>query len=111
MKLKVVLATVVFALSLLVSLVSPAIAADLAHGAQVFEANCAACHMGGGNTVNPSKTLKQEDLDKYGMASLEAIKTQVKNGKLAMPSFNGRLSEQDIEDAASYVLDQASKGW
>ena len=27
-------------------------AADVAHGEQVFTANCAACHMGGGNVVN-----------------------------------------------------------
>jgi cytochrome c6 len=111
MKFKAVLSIALLAIALVVSLVSPAIAADLSHGAQVFEANCAACHMGGRNTVNPAKTLQKADLDQYGMASLEAIKTQVQNGKLAMPSFGGRLSEQDIEDVASYVLDQAEKGW
>ena len=37
-----------------------AIAADIEIGAKVFNANCAACHMGGGNNINPAKTLKQE---------------------------------------------------
>jgi cytochrome c6 len=89
----------------------PAFAADANHGAQVFSANCAACHIGGGNVVNAAKTLKKSDLDKYGMASADAIKTQVNNGKNAMPSFNGRLSPADIEDVAAYVLSQSEKGW
>lgn len=89
----------------------PAIAADLVNGARVFSANCNACHMGGNNYVNAMKTLKKNDLEKYGMASLDAIKTQVKQGKLAMPSFLGKLSETEIEDVAAYVLDQAEKGW
>jgi cytochrome c6 len=89
----------------------PAIAADLANGARVFTANCNACHMGGNNYVNAMKTLKKDDLEKYSMASLDAIKTQVKQGKLAMPSFLGKLSEAEIEDVAAYVLDQAEKGW
>lgn len=90
---------------------TPAQAADTAHGKQVFATNCAACHIGGGNVVNAAKTLKQSDLEKYGMASLEAIQTQVKKGKAAMPAFSGRLSDADIEDVASYVLSQAETGW
>ncbi len=89
----------------------PAWAADIEHGSQVFSANCTACHMGGGNVVNAAKTLKKDALEKYGMDSLEAIKTQVTNGKNAMPSFLGRLSPDDIEDVAAYVLSQAEKGW
>ncbi|MBF2078001.1 MAG: c-type cytochrome [Synechococcales cyanobacterium T60_A2020_003] len=90
---------------------SPAIAGDLAHGAQIFANNCAACHAGGGNVVNAAKTLKKSDLEANSMLSLDAIKTQVKNGKMAMPAFNGRLTDADIEDVASYVLAQAEKGW
>ncbi|NJN58427.1 MAG: c-type cytochrome [Leptolyngbyaceae cyanobacterium SL_5_9] len=90
---------------------SAALAADLANGAKVFTTNCAACHAGGGNVVNRAKTLKQEALEQYEMASLEAIQHQVKNGKNAMPAFGGRLTDQQIEDVAAYVLDQAEKGW
>lgn len=88
-----------------------AIAADLADGAKVFSANCAACHAGGRNVVDASKTLQKADLEKYGMASLEAITTQVTQGKNAMPSFSGRLTAAQIENVAAYVLDQAEKGW
>jgi len=86
-------------------------AADAGHGGQIFSSNCAACHIGGGNVVNGAKTLKQADLDQYGMASIEAITTQVTNGKGAMPAFKGRLSAEDIADVAAYVLSQAEKGW
>lgn len=86
-------------------------AGDAAKGAQVFSANCASCHMGGKNVVNPQKTLKKEALKQYGMDSLEAIKTQVTKGKNAMPAFGGRLTEQQIEDVATYVLEQSEKGW
>ncbi|MBE9179207.1 c-type cytochrome [Oculatella sp. LEGE 06141] len=88
-----------------------AIAADLGNGARVFTNNCASCHMGGGNVVNRAKTLKQEALEQYGMASEDAIKTQVTQGKNAMPAFKGRLSAQQIEDVAAYVFDQSAKGW
>jgi cytochrome c6 len=89
----------------------PVSAADLAAGARVFSANCAACHANGLNVVNATKTLKKTDLEQYGMASLAAIQTQVMKGKNAMPAFLGRLSDQDIENVAAYVLDQAEQGW
>lgn len=95
----------------LTALFIPAALADAANGAKLFSANCAACHAGGNNLVNTAKTLKKSDLEKYGMASLDAIKTQVTNGKSAMPAFKGRLTEQQIEDVATYVLEQADQGW
>jgi cytochrome c6 len=45
------------------------------------------------------------------MYDLAKVKTQITNGKAAMPAFRGRLSEQQIEDVATYVLSQADKGW
>ncbi|MBD2328296.1 cytochrome c6 PetJ [Alkalinema sp. FACHB-956] len=98
-----IVATISFAL--------PAYAADTAAGAKVFAANCAACHAGGRNAVNPTKTLQQADLDQYGMASAEAIIKQVTNGKNAMPAFGGKLQPEQIENVAAYVLAQAGNGW
>lgn len=89
----------------------PALAADAAKGAKIFNANCTACHMSGRNVVAAAKTLKKDALEKYQMKSSEAIINQVKNGKNAMPAFKGRLNEQQIEDVAAYVLEQAEKGW
>ncbi|NEP18675.1 MAG: c-type cytochrome [Leptolyngbya sp. SIO4C1] len=103
------IAALITAISLLWA--TPAVAADLAQGAQVFSTNCAACHAGGRNVVNAAKTLQKSDLEKYDMASLEAIKYQVQNGKNAMPAFSGRLTAEQIENVAAYVLDQAENGW
>ncbi|MGY6528931.1 MAG: cytochrome c6 PetJ [Cyanobacterium sp.] len=93
------------------SFTSPALAGDIAKGASIFSANCAACHMGGRNVVNAAKTLQKEDLEKYDMYSIENIAYQVTNGKAAMPAFGGKLNAEQIEDVASYVLAQADKGW
>ena len=114
----------VFALVLSISLnllgVSAAFAAstpavDLEHGGQLFSANCAACHMGGGNVISASRTLSQRDLqahlNEYSDDHIEAIEHQIENGKNAMPSFVGKLSEQDIIDVAAYVELKAEKGW
>jgi cytochrome c6 len=94
---------------------APAFAADIAHGAQVFSANCVACHMGGGNVVNGERTLKAEALEAYltnfSAGHEAAIAYQVTNGKNAMPAFGGKLSDADIADVAAYVDDMAGKGW
>ncbi len=89
----------------------PAMAADLSNGAKIFNANCAACHIGGNNVIISNKTLKKEALAKYAMGSFKAIQTQVTKGKNAMPAFGGRLNETQIEDVVTYVLQQSEKGW
>lgn len=108
---KIVLALAAAMAALSLWMAPAALAADAGHGAQSFGNNCAACHIGGGNVVNSAKTLRQADLEAYEMASIEAITTQVTNGKNAMPAFKGRLSEEDIADVAAYVLGQAEQGW
>ncbi len=85
--------------------------ADSADGQRLFNSNCSACHIGGNNVIISHKTLKKEALEKYEMKSLEAIRNQVINGKNAMPSFKGRLSDEEIEAIATYVLGQAEAGW
>ena len=100
------------AIAAFVLLVAPARAeGDVTAGAGIFSANCAACHAGGKNVVNPAKTLKKEDLEKYDMFSAEAIVTQVTNGKAAMPAFKGRLKPDQIDNVAAYVLSKAEAGW
>lgn len=90
---------------------APAWAGDAASGGKIFSANCAACHLNGGNAIMAKKTLKKEALAEYGMNSIAAITTQVTKGKNAMPAFGGRLSAAQIEDVATYVLAQSEKGW
>jgi cytochrome c6 len=92
---------------------SPAIAADVDAGEQVFNANCAACHAGGQNVIMPEKTLEKEALDQYlaGGRSEKSIVNQVTNGKNAMPAFGGRLSDEDISNVAAYVIASSDAGW
>ena len=82
---------------------------DLALGAQVFNNNCAACHLGGGNSVVPARTLAKADITE-GLGGFDEAKIiyQVQNGKNAMPAWADRLEEDEIEGVASYVFDCAS---
>ena len=84
-------------------------------GEQIFSQNCAACHMGGGNVIRASRTLNIRDLnahlEEYPQDPLEAIEHQIEDGKNAMPSYAGKLSESEIIAVASYVEQQAEMGW
>ena len=109
-------AVLAIATVILFTVTSPAIAADMAQGGQVFATNCAACHVGGGNAIMSNKTLKKDALEQYlanygTEHAVEAIVHQVTNGKNAMPAFKNRLSAAQIADVAAYVSSQAEKGW
>lgn len=95
----------------LTNIVTASNAFDIRNGENVFTANCSACHAGGNNVIMPEKTLKKDALSSNQMDSMKAITYQVTNGKNAMPAFGGRLSDNEIEDVASFVLDQSERGW
>ncbi|MFN7787306.1 MAG: cytochrome c6 PetJ [Pseudanabaena sp.] len=99
-------------LTMLVSLAfgQPAFA-EVSQGAKIFNNNCAQCHAGGRNNVVAAKTLKADALEKYGKKSVEAISLQVTKGKGAMPAFGKKLSPEEINLVANYVLEQAQNGW
>jgi cytochrome c6 len=82
-----------------------------ATAAEVFSANCAGCHINGGNIIRRGKNLKQKALKKYGMDSIANISNLVTNGKGIMPAYKNRLSEQQIIDVSAYVLSQAETDW
>jgi cytochrome c6 len=111
---KRVITIIVLAIAVcLIAIPRPALADanTLAQGAKVFNANCAACHMGGGNVVSANKTLKQDALQQNGLDTEAAIIAQVTKGKSAMPAFLGRLTDDQIQAVAAYVLDKSAKGW
>ena len=108
---KKLLSILIAVLMVAVAIAQPAIAADGAKGATIFDTKCAACHLGGKNLVNPPKNLQKASLEKYGMYSAQAIVAQVTNGKGAMPAFGKQLTAAQIDDVAAYVLEQADKGW
>ena len=109
---KKLLTLVLVMLSLLtITLTFPASAADTTGGAEIFSVHCAGCHINGGNIIRRGKTLQKKALKKYGMDSIESITTIVTNGKNNMSAYKDRLSEQQIQDVAAYVLEQAETSW
>lgn len=87
---------------------APAAAAspgDPSAGALLFDSSdCAACHVlaetSASGTIGPN-------LDE-SHPSFELVVDRVTNGIGAMPSYAGRLSEQEIEDLAAYVVEATS---
>ena len=69
----------------------------LERGEQIFNSNCAACHMGGGNVIRANRTLKISDLndhvEAYSSSPLEALEHEIEDGLNAMPSYADKLSE------------------
>jgi cytochrome c6 len=94
---------------------SPAQAAEISNGAKIFNANCASCHIGGGNILIAEKNLQKEALElyleNYEADSINAIANQVKNGKNAMPAFKAKLNQEDILEVSAYVFQKAEQGW
>ena len=88
---------------------------SIEQGEQIFAHNCASCHMGGGNVIQASRTLKigdlNEHLDEYRQTPLEAIEHQIEDGKNAMPAYADKLSEEEIIAVATFVEHQAEQGW
>ena len=84
-------------------------------GEQIFNSNCAACHMGGGNVIRANRTLKISDLndhvEAYSSSPLEALEHEIEDGLNAMPSYADKLSEEEIMAVATYVEQRAELGW
>jgi cytochrome c6 len=78
-------------------------------GEKLFGKNCSACHLDGNNIIIPEKNLRKETLKENGMDSIAAISYQILNGKNGMPAFGGRLTEEEIEKIAIYVLQTSWK--
>ncbi|MFM7406478.1 MAG: cytochrome c6 PetJ [Cuspidothrix sp.] len=89
----------------------PANALDTAKGTEIFSFHCAGCHINGENIIRRGKNLKKNALKKYGMDSLEAITNIITNGKNNMSAYKDRLTTEEIETVAAYVLEQAEKDW
>ena len=97
---------------------APAMAIEssaLERGEQIFNSNCAACHMGGGNVIRANRTLKISDLNDhvvaYSSSPLEALEHEIEDGLNAMPSYADKLSEEEIMAVATYVEQRAELGW
>ena len=84
---------------------------DLDSGAAVFKANCAGCHVNGGNIVRRGKNLKIKALHKNKVDTHEAVVSLVTNGKGIMSAYGDKLTPEQIADVSAYVLQRAETGW
>jgi cytochrome c6 len=115
--LRLILVNLLLVIALLFNLtiIYPALAAETSNGRKIFNANCAACHIGGANILVEHKTLQKSGLSKYlenyEMEYIQAIINQIQNGKSAMPAFKNKLSAQEILEVTAYVFQKAETGW
>lgn len=98
-------------LFLFINLSTPVLAVDTVRGVQLFNIHCAGCHPNGSNIIRRGKNLQKKALKKYKMDSLEAITSIVANGKNLMSAFQDKLTPQEIEAVAAYVLERADNNW
>ncbi|MGB3637069.1 MAG: c-type cytochrome [Rivularia sp. (in: cyanobacteria)] len=108
---KALIKFVLFTILLLMICLQQPVLADTVDGAKIFSANCAGCHINGGNIIRRGKNLKMKALKKYKMDSIEAISNIVTYGKNNMSAYKDRLTEPEIQAVSIYVLNQAENNW
>ncbi|GAC1419450.1 MAG: hypothetical protein NVSMB64_28810 [Candidatus Velthaea sp.] len=75
-------------------------AGDVAHGKQIFAANCASCHGASGTEGGVGPSLKNEKSRKNTAAAIAWIK----NPQPPMPKlYPATISEKDVADVAAFV--------
>lgn len=95
----------------------PALPGNPTNGQTVYGANCATCHgsslEGGiGPQLNPITKLPgvSNPLDVGYLIDTVTNGRTPAGGGTAMPAWNGKISDQDIKDVVSYILQQNSLG-
>jgi mono/diheme cytochrome c family protein len=81
---------------------------------RIFERKCASCHNtnGDGKTVTASRFPYANLLDGIWRSdgSAEAIEKQIREGHDPMPKFEGKLTDEEIRQTVTYVLELSRKG-
>lgn len=75
-------------------------------GADTFKAKCAACHgASGAGDTGMGKTLKLRDLGstEVQQQSDEDLTNIITKGKGKMPSYDGKLTKEQITDVVKYI--------
>lgn len=82
---------------------------DLAAGRRIFERKCARCHGGNGDgkTVVAGRFPYANLIDGVWRAdgSAESIEKQIRRGRDPMPAFQGKLTDEQIRQTVTYVLE------
>ena len=74
-------------------------------GEAEFKEHCAACHAGGGNIINPKKTLSKMDREKNGIMNAKDIIKIMRKPGVGMAMFNENvLPEKEAIKIADYII-------
>lgn len=74
-------------------------------GQALFQQHCAVCHPGGGNIINPLKTLDGETLAANGIETVGDIVDNMRQPGAGMTRFDkDLLSDRDAGHIAEYIL-------
>lgn len=99
------------AVAVVISLSSAAFAAEQT-GAELFKGKCAACHGpdGKGQTAM-GKNLKLRDLssEEIQKQSDSDLKATIENGKGKMPSYKGKLTDEQVGTLVQYIRSLKAK--
>ena len=88
------------------------LASDLRDGETIFKNVCAGCHVRGGSVIlNGSKSLKLSDLEKRGIANVNAIAKIANEGIGYMKGYKHKLKDGEDKILAQWIIQNAEKGW
>jgi cytochrome c6 len=75
-------------------------------GESLFKEHCEICHPGGGNIMDPQKTLHRKDLEKQGITKPEDIIGTLRNPGPGMIKFDEKtIPDADAKKIAEYILE------
>lgn len=74
-------------------------------GRSLFQKHCAVCHPGGGNIINPQKTLDGQSLSASGIETVGDIVANMRQPGPGMTRFDENLlSDREAARIAEYIL-------
>lgn len=74
-------------------------------GEAEFNEHCVMCHPGGGNVINPQKTLHKKDLEGNNIKTAEDIVKIMRNPGTGMPKFDeSAISDKAAKMIAEYII-------
>ena len=100
-----------FCIFLFISLPKKVNALDTDFGKNLFNNNCAGCHVNGGNIIRRSKNLKLSTLKRNGIDDVEAIAKVAREGIGIMDGYKDRLGDNGDQIVANWIWEQAQKAW
>ena len=81
-----------------------AAAADVAGGEKLYQGNCSPCHQANRQGMPPVIPSLVGIVGRVGAAHIHSVTTTgIQTGKVNMPSFNGKLSTDDVDKIIAYL--------